>query len=177
MGLFSSNKTSTNTTVNTTTTNQQVAAESGIALGAGASGNTIVTADPEIVGQALATSEFISGRALQTVDASNDRLSAVHALAIQGHENLATKYMEAARGQAQDNIAFLQNVADNQFAALDKTLDESFGIAKSVAPQDAAYSVQELSRTTFEGMTKIAIAGVAILGLVFTFFLLKKKAA
>jgi hypothetical protein len=173
----------------TNVTNQQVATESGIAVGAGASANiSITSSDAETTKNALIASaannqsafNFAGHAAEVAADTNRFATTAVRDIAgtsIEAQNALATKYTEHVSDTAAQNINLLQSIAQQQtdvgLKGLDvanEALNKSFAVSRAVAPQDANYTQTETSKYMLYAVIAVAV----IFGL--STFLFRKRA-
>lgn len=194
MGGGASGKGTSQATTQQTATNQQTAADSGIALGAGSHGNTVsvTTSDPETVKNSLLASAAAENSALNFAGHAGDVAASVNEFSISAlrdtanmsvaaQNDLATKFISGVGDVAAQNVNLLQSLSDNQTGvtlqaqkASQAALDASFAVSKSVAPQDPSFALENV----VGGLSKTAlyiVLGVAALFI--GFFALKGKKA
>lgn len=173
--------------------NNQVATESGIALGAGAKGNSInvSTSDPETVKAALTANAYVTNDSLgfaghaadvaaQTSIFAQKTVEDIAGGSILANNDLASKFSRNISDLAAQNVGLLSSVANNltdvSLGAQDsnnKALDLAFGVAAQAAPQTDNYTATALAATSSKTFMYIAIAIAAVFGF---FFLARKKA-
>lgn len=184
MALFSGGgKGNSSAATTQTANNEQVATQSGIAIGAKAEGNTInvSSSDPEVAKYALGSSLSFAGHAADVAGAVNESaisgLKGVAELSISSGNDLAKKFLSSVSDTAAQNINLLQSVGQNETeVALNAqrssaaALQSSFDVSKSVAPQDPSYALQTTLSKTAYIIVAVVVAG--FLGL----FLLRKRA-
>ncbi len=172
--------------------NEQVATTSGIAVGARNTGTVnILSSDPETVKNSLAASAFTSHEAFNFAGHSADLATQVNQsttkaitdtaeLAILGGNNLAGKFLDSVSDQAVQNIGLLQSlgnsqadIAKNSQDAANQALQASFGVARSVAPQDPSFALE----TTVGTIGKYAAIFAGVITLVIAIFVFGKKRA
>lgn len=191
MGIFSKGESSAQTTQ--TASNQQVAAQSGIALGVGAQGNEInvSSSDPEVAKYAIQGNVVAEGQALGfaghaadvAATASQEATHAIESVAgtsILSSNDLATKFGDNTAKLAADQVNLLGSVAQeattialgNQ-ATTNAALQGAFGVAAQAAPQTDNYTATALSQTASKTYLYIAAAVVAVFGII---ILSRKKA-
>ena len=170
MGMFgfgtSENKSTTNVS------NQQVATESGIALGANSTNTvSIMTADPEIAKASFEANVGVSEAALK----SNALTSG---LAIAGSKDMAKIFTDASTDQFETTAALLQSSAQdtaaisNKLVSLaDKSLEESFQNAARSTEQTSGYQ----NETSSNNMTKIILGVLVVAGIAAFFFFRRGK--
>jgi hypothetical protein len=161
--------------------NEQVAAQSGIAVGANSSAEiNVTTADPEVAKAALLSNAATSNSALnfaghaadsalsvandvsktaitQTADTAN--------LAIIGNTKLASEYASHVSEDQARNIGLLQDLANQNVNTTlannkltEKALDASFTQASNAAPQSEGATAKILTDTAFKYI--IIIVGI-----------------
>lgn len=182
MSLSGKGNSASETSSTTNVSNQQVATESGIAVGAGSSASISVTSsDPGVVKEALRANAATSGSAFTFAGHAAEIAAQTNALATRSVENiagtsilaqnaLATKYTEHVSENAAQNINLLQSVAQQgtdialsgQKLAGD-ALDKSFAVSRAVAPQDANYSSTETTKYYVYGAVAIAVIFLGML--------------
>lgn len=165
--------------------NQQVATESGIAIGANSKADINVnTLDPEVAKAAIAgnvlanrDSLVFAGHAAEvSADVNKFSTLAVSNIAsasILGQNELATKFIEGAGDLAAQNVNLLQSLNQQQtdvalrsLGTANDALTQSFAVSRATAPQDANYTVTS-------AIKYIAIALAVVFGAMFIF---RKKA-
>lgn len=205
MGLFSlggDKKTETNVTNNVS--NQQVATESGIALGANSSGNSIAisTSDPEVTRAALGAGVATARDSLSFAGHAADVAASVNALALRSvegiagqsidqigrnsargfdfAESLSSKFSKESGDLAAQNISLLGSIANQQTdVALNAQNKASEALDKSFAVSRAtAPQDSNFSLTEIVGSTQKTIVyvfvGIAVLAT--AFFMFRKRA-
>lgn len=170
MGMFgfgtSENKSTTNVS------NQQVATESGIALGAN-SNNTvsIMTADPEIAKASFAANVGVSEAAFKTSALTSG-------LAIASSENMAKTFIKGVGDNFAQTSALLQSSAQDNAAIsnklvglADKSLGESFQNAARSTEQTDGY----MAETSSNNLTKIILGVLVVAGVAAYLFFRRAK--
>lgn len=159
-----------------TATNNQVATESGIAVGGtnNSANISVTTSDPEVLEAALKSNTDVNQFA-------TDAVTTLAGTSILAQNSLATKFGQNVSDLAAQNINLLQSVNQENtattLAGLDVAkgaLDQSFAISRSVAPQDPSYAQETLAQNNSKTIIWIVL-GMLGLGIVF-FFGFKKKA-
>lgn len=168
MGMFgfgtSENKSTTNVS------NQQVATESGIALGANSTNTvSIMTADPEIAKASFAANVGVSEAALKTNALTSG-------LAIASAENMSKSFISGVNDNFATTAALLQSSAQDNAAIsnklvglADKSLSESFQNAARSTEQTEGYQNETASNNT----TKIILGVLLVVG-VAAFFIFRR---
>ncbi len=196
MGLIGSGKGNSAQQTTQSATNQQVATESGVAVGANSTASiNIQTSDPDTVKNALVfgagvnrdslvtnahvvdSSLNFAGHAADIAEATNRQaITSIENVAggsILANSNLATKFIDSSSKDYQSGINLLQSVGQNQTdVALQSqrvasgALDASFAVSRATAPQDNNFTVTETIKYVVIGLAVVFAA----------FFIFKKKA-
>lgn len=181
MSKGASGKGSSSAETNQTVTNQQVATESGIAVGANSNAAiSVTTSDPEVLEAALKANTAVSSFAADTNKFAIGAVTDLAGTSILAQNALATKFGNNVSDLAAQNINLLQSVGQEQSnvalqaqALASRALDQSFGVSRAVAPQDPNYTTSDLASTQSKTIIYIVLGLVAMLGLGFLF--LKKS--
>lgn len=189
MGSFGFGTTDSETTTNVH--NENVAAQSGIALGNQSYGNSVsvTTADPEVAKTAIIGNVAVAGSALNfgdhaldiSSDISRSSISAIQsnaALSILSSNDMATKFAKATSVSEANNIALLSSLStenanssirSSQLAS--QALDSSFAIAHNAAPQTDAAQLENVTGS----VSKILYVFFGLGALVAVVFFFRKK--
>jgi LPXTG-motif cell wall-anchored protein len=171
-----SGKGSSSAETNQTVTNNQVATESGIAVGGtnNSANISIRSLDPEVAEAAIRGNSTVSMFAI-------DRNADVSKFATGAVTQLSALFGDHISDLAAQNINLLQSVnqesadvAINSQNLAAHALDESFAISRSVAPQDPNYARQVLAGIDSKTIVYVILGILGILGLGY-FFLKKGK--
>ena len=158
MGLFSSNKSSTNNQATyNTTDNSANAAEGAIAAGAGATVN-ITTADPGVMAKALDTTASVSGMALAANQ--NTALGALESnmntagMALAANQNVSTAALDTT-ARAAATVADVSNVS---IAAQNALANQALATNRDVSRDafDTTGKVSALAINTTAGLASIS---------------------
>lgn len=196
MGLIGSGKGNSAQQTTQQVSNQQVATQSGIAVGANSQASiNVQTSDPETVKNALLANASVSRDSLTTnahvtdsaldfaghaaevaAGTSRQALTSIENIAggsILANSNLATKFIDSSSRDYQSGINLLQSVGQqNTDIALQSqraasgALDASFAVSRATAPQDNNFTVTETIKYVVIGLAVVFAA----------FFIFKKKA-
>lgn len=173
MSKGASGKGSSSAETNQTVANNQVATESGIAVG-GSNNDTrisVTTLDPEVAAAAIRGNSDVSKFAI-------DRNAAVSEFATGAVTSLAGLFGNQISDLAAQNINLLQsvnqestNVALSSQQLASRALDESFAVSRAVAPQDPNYTQTTLADTQSRTVIYIVVGAIVVFA---GFFFLRK---
>ncbi len=176
--------------------NQQVATESGIAIGANSQASiSVQTSDPEVARTAILGNSAVAGAAFNFAGHSAEIAAETNRLAQAGVERIAggsilaqselagrsidaqnfltSKFSTDTANLAAQNISLLQSIGNQQSdialagqKLAGDALTQSFAVSRAVAPQDANYSVTELAGTASKLVLYIVLGIAAIFGII-----------